>query len=1317
MKTPLVKAKMLKSIRRTGLGLVGGFALLVTAHASAQATVTTLTDSNHGKPGYRDGNTFSDAQFRFPSGLALDPSEQTMFVADCSNNVVRKVTNLGDKANSYTYSAFVSTNGISRPVDIAVDGDTNIYVLNRGNGNNGTILEFNGAYYLNYGLKQLIATNAANLTNATAITLDNAGNLYAAVNNNTVIWITSGGSNVVVGVITNAGTSLRGITMRQDGKFALTDAGNNGIWLMDPANTNTANNSVKLTGFNGAGDVLGPPAFAAFNRPEKIAKAGNNYVVVADFNNHKIKVIDASGNVTRLFGVSSTYWSGTYQGWRDGTVNSTESLDPVQSRNPYALAVATDGTLYDAENYYHLLRVATGTGLPPLPPPPPPAPTILGVVTNINQVIINWTAISGAASYNVKRAPSSGGPYDTLASVTTNSYTDTAVSAGTTYYYVVSAVSSAGAESANSAEVSATVPVPPPPAPEIGWFEYVGTAPPVTLFHQVSGAAYIAHNDLNLAVQPNVTGVATYFTADGSTPSQTNGSTPPFYADGQPPGIIQALPVTISPDVVIKAVNVNTGGSSAVSTAEFLFQVANPIIVGNNAAQFGVSNITTGAQMYYTTDTTDPNPTNSSAIGPISSGTTLSLAFPAGSTNLTFKIRGYKSSYSPSDVVTISFAASNAVANTISFGFGNGEASSDFVAAPGQTFYAPVTLTTLPNTKMYSLQFNVTVTNNGVGPAITNTFGFQSMLMKPDPDNAGYYLAIPPQMFTGTTFTNLEFTNSSMGLLGVGWLERYTKTNLYNTMGQTLISYSLAHDDLFPNTEHPNDVIVGGYSLQIPGDATNGQQYQIQIGRPSATDDGIGAPGSSVYISAPTNGALAGGLPLNALKIVTVGQRKYIAGSVYPFRWFNAGDFGSSNIVNADVEQVFQSAVYALNYPPFDESSGSFATGFTHVSDFYDAMDSCGYTYVDNGNGYLEKDSAADTTVLFNGDDTTINQIAFGDGKLDVCDVYITYRRALDPSLNWFGRFWTNGERVAEIVPNVTAQTLQNPSVTAQLVPSIQPLASSISTAPPQVNFSAGDIQGSAGQTVQVPIYASIHGNYPLRVLMLNLTVTPLDGSPALAAVVQFTPNAALGAPYTTDSVGNGNYSAVWLNSSIAGLTGNSTVGTLTVTIPATASATAAYAVHFDHASASPNGLASFPEKTLTGLITLASRTNSSYGDGIPDSWRLRWFGTVNNYLSLSNACPTGDGINNWMKYVAGVDPNVANNFPATKSKSPVPGGYTAAIHWPTVEGKQYVILRSSNLFSDSWTAISTNTGTGADMEFDDNSSNAVKFYRVQILP
>ncbi len=376
---------------------------------------------------------------------------------------------------------------------------------------------------------------------------------------------------------------------------------------------------------------------------------------------------------------------------------------------------------------------------------------------------------------------------------------------------------------------------------------------------------------------------------------------------------------------------------------------------------------------------------------------------------------------------------------------------------------------------------------------------------------------------------------------------------------------------------------------------------------------------------------------------MTIGQRKYIAGDCYPFGWFNAGDFGDNNLDNPDVMQVFQTAVYGLNSPPYG-------------SDFFDSMDSCGYTYVDNGKGYLERntyvpDNAA-RNPLFNGNDTTINQIAFGDGVLDVCDVYVTFRRSLDCSLVWFQRFWTNGILAAQIIPgctNITTSSLKSRTDASKQV---------VSSVSPAIEFVAGDALASAGQTLQIPINVQIQGGYPVKVLMLNLTVQPLDGSPPLTQPIQFTPVAALGSPTPgfTGSQGAGNFTAAWLDSGIAGISdSNALLGTLTVTIPTNATSLSAYAIHFDHASASPNGLASFPKQTFTGLVTLSSRTSSSYGDGIPDSWRLRWFGTTNNLLSVSNACPTGDGINNWEKYVAGVDPNTANDFPSLNPKTPVP--------------------------------------------------------------
>jgi len=85
----------------------------------------------------------------------------------------------------------------------------------------------------------------------------------------------------------------------------------------------------------------------------------------------------------------------------------------------------------------------------------PGAPTGLTAVAGNLQVGLTWSASTGATSYNVKRATTSGGSYTQVATTTLTNDTDTGLTNGNTYYYVVSAANSAG-ESANSAQVSAT---------------------------------------------------------------------------------------------------------------------------------------------------------------------------------------------------------------------------------------------------------------------------------------------------------------------------------------------------------------------------------------------------------------------------------------------------------------------------------------------------------------------------------------------------------------------------------------------------------------------------------------------------------------------------------------------------------------------------------------------------------------------------------------------------------------------------------------------------------------------------------------------
>jgi fibronectin type 3 domain-containing protein len=85
----------------------------------------------------------------------------------------------------------------------------------------------------------------------------------------------------------------------------------------------------------------------------------------------------------------------------------------------------------------------------------PSAPASLAATGGNKQVVLTWTAASGATSYNVQRSVTFGGPYTVITNATATSFTDTNVAIGTYYYYVVSALNPAG-ESVNSAQACAT---------------------------------------------------------------------------------------------------------------------------------------------------------------------------------------------------------------------------------------------------------------------------------------------------------------------------------------------------------------------------------------------------------------------------------------------------------------------------------------------------------------------------------------------------------------------------------------------------------------------------------------------------------------------------------------------------------------------------------------------------------------------------------------------------------------------------------------------------------------------------------------------
>jgi len=93
----------------------------------------------------------------------------------------------------------------------------------------------------------------------------------------------------------------------------------------------------------------------------------------------------------------------------------------------------------------------------------PTAPAGLAAAVGNGAVTLTWNASGGATSYTVQRGTVSGGPYTaigTVASPSPTTFTDTGLTNGATYYYVVSGTNSIGA-GPNSSEVAATPLAPP----------------------------------------------------------------------------------------------------------------------------------------------------------------------------------------------------------------------------------------------------------------------------------------------------------------------------------------------------------------------------------------------------------------------------------------------------------------------------------------------------------------------------------------------------------------------------------------------------------------------------------------------------------------------------------------------------------------------------------------------------------------------------------------------------------------------------------------------------------------------------------------
>ena len=132
-----------------------------------------------------------------------------------------------------------------------------------------------------------------------------------------------------------------------------------------------------------------------------------------------------------------------------GGLVSPVLVHQVKAGDPLVLGAPAGAMIADTQSPRDVLCLAGGTGLAPL----------------AHSVDVTWDASTSPSlqGYNVYRSTVSGGPYTKISATVSPStllFTDTTPVSGKQYFYIVTALSTSGAESAASVEAGVTIPVP-----------------------------------------------------------------------------------------------------------------------------------------------------------------------------------------------------------------------------------------------------------------------------------------------------------------------------------------------------------------------------------------------------------------------------------------------------------------------------------------------------------------------------------------------------------------------------------------------------------------------------------------------------------------------------------------------------------------------------------------------------------------------------------------------------------------------------------------------------------------------------------------
>jgi autotransporter-associated beta strand protein len=370
----------------------------------------------------------------------------------------------------------------------------NTYIVQRGTSGTGPFMPiFTGSSTLAYTDSNVVSSNTYyyTLTGSNSSGLGPASNVVSAQAGPTTPWVSAD-----IGAVGVAG----GCSFFSD-TFALAGSGLGFGSTADACHfvyvplTGTGSITARLTGvsYEGQEGVMMRQSLAAGSPFILVRSTGNGVKTIWRSGSNGGTSLGASitetndtappwMQIVRNGSTFTTYYSADGNTWTaTGNSASITMTDPIY----VGMIVSSETNSLSYANYQSVS--APGWG----PPAAPSAPVAAISGSNVN---LAWNPVTGATSYNIKRssATTNTGPYDVIAAgVTSTTYTNSSLqgsAAGTSYYYVISALN-AESESSDSPATLASV-YSPPAAPEV-----VSTADgaggKVTLYWDaVSGASF-----------------------------------------------------------------------------------------------------------------------------------------------------------------------------------------------------------------------------------------------------------------------------------------------------------------------------------------------------------------------------------------------------------------------------------------------------------------------------------------------------------------------------------------------------------------------------------------------------------------------------------------------------------------------------------------------------------------------------------------------------------------------------------------------------------------------------------------------------------